>query len=49
MLEAAGDGVAMANACAATLAAADHVTASCDESGVGRYLAPIFSAMAPAR
>ena len=47
MLEAAG--VAMANACAATLAAADHVTASCDESGVGRYLAPIFSAMAPAR
>ena len=45
MLAAAGDGVAMANACAATLAAADHVTASCDESGVARYLAPIFSAM----
>lgn len=46
MLEAAGDGVAMANACAAALGAADHVTLSCDESGVARYLEPAFSEMA---
>ena len=38
MLLAAGDGVAMANACPECLAAADHVTASCAESGVARYL-----------
>ena len=49
MLAAAGDGVAMANACAATLAAADHVTDSCDESGVARDLAPLFSALARER
>lgn len=49
MLEAAGDGVAMANACDAARAAADHVTASCDESGVARYMGPIFAAMASER
>lgn len=45
MLEAAGDGVAMANACPEALAAADHTCPSCDDSGVARYLEPIFSAM----
>lgn len=38
MLRAAGDGVAMANATPECLAAADHVTASCKDSGVARYL-----------
>ena len=38
MLRAAGDGVAMANAFPECLAAADHVTASCQDSGVARYL-----------
>lgn len=36
MLEAAGIGVAMANACPEALAAADETTASCDEDGVAR-------------
>ena len=47
MLRAAGDGVAMANAFPECLAAADHVTASCQDSGVARYLmgegAPLFA------
>ena len=38
MLEAAGDGVAMGNASAEALAAADHVTLDCDHSGVAAYL-----------
>ena len=38
MLRAAGDGVAMANATPECLAAADHVTAGCKDSGVARYL-----------
>ena len=38
MLRVAGDGVAMANAFPECLAAADHVTASCQDSGVARYL-----------
>ncbi len=38
MLTAAGDGVAMANAVPEALAAADHVAASNDEGGFGRYL-----------
>lgn len=44
MLLVAGDGVAMANACPECLAAADHVTASCSESGVARYLENLFLA-----
>lgn len=46
MLEAAGDGVAMGNATPEVKAVADHLTSSCDESGVGRYLAPVFAAIA---
>lgn len=42
MLEAAGDGVAMANARPECLAVADHVCGSCAESGVARYLAPLL-------
>lgn len=38
MLEAAGDGVAMANAAPAIQTHADHVALSCDEAGVARYL-----------
>lgn len=38
MLRVAGDGVAMANATAECRAVADHVTASCEDSGVARYL-----------
>ncbi len=42
MIRAAGDGVAMANAIPEVLAAADHVTSSCDEAGVAAYLEPIL-------
>jgi Cof subfamily protein (haloacid dehalogenase superfamily) len=42
MLQAAGDGVAMANATAEAKAAADHICGSCAESGVARYLEPIL-------
>ena len=45
MIRAAGDGVAMANAIPEVLAAADHVTSSCDEAGVAAYLEPILSVM----
>ena len=45
MIRMAGDGVAMANAIPEVLAAADHVTSSCDEAGVAAYLEPILSAM----
>lgn len=45
MLAAAGDGVAMANACPAAFGAADHSCPSCDDSGVARYLEPIFSVL----
>lgn len=45
MIQAAGDGVAMANAEPEVLAAADHVTASCDEAGVAAYLEPILAAL----
>ena len=45
MLEAAGDGVAMANALPEAVAAADHTTASCDDSGVARYLMPLLRAL----
>ena len=38
LLMAAGDGVAMGNATAPVLVAADHVTSSCNEAGVARYL-----------
>lgn len=38
MLRAAGDGVAMGNAVHACKLAADHLCASCTESGVSRYL-----------
>lgn len=38
MLRAAGDGVAMGNAVYACKLAADHLCASCTESGVSRYL-----------
>ena len=38
MVEAAGVGVAMANACPEVLAAADHVTTSNDEDGVAAAL-----------
>ena len=43
MLEAAGDGVAMANAILEAVAAADHTTSSCDDSGVARYLMPLLA------
>ena len=42
MLEAAGDGVAMANANERCLAVAGHVAPSCAESGVARYLEPLL-------
>ena len=42
MLEAAGDGVAVANASDEVKAAADHVCGSCDEGGVGKYLASLL-------
>ncbi len=45
MIRAAGDGVAMANAEPEVLAAADHVTASCDEAGVAAYLEPVLAAL----
>lgn len=45
MIRAAGDGVAMANAIPEVLAAADHVTSSCDEAGVAAYLEPVLAAM----
>lgn len=38
MLQAAGDGVAMANALPEVLAAADHVAGDCNDAGVARYL-----------
>ncbi len=38
MLEAAGDGVAMANASEEALAAANHTTLDCDHSGVAAYV-----------
>lgn len=38
MIEAAGDGVAVSNATPDVLAAANHVTSSNDEGGVGTYL-----------
>lgn len=38
MIRACGLGVAMANACAEALEAADYVTASCDESGVAKAI-----------
>lgn len=38
MLEAAGDGVAMANAAPAIRSHADHIAPSCDEAGVAGYL-----------
>ena len=36
MIQEAGIGVAMANACEAVIEAADYVTASCDEDGVAK-------------
>lgn len=45
MLKAAGDGVAMANSLPVAVEAADHMTASCDDSGVARYLEPILTAL----
>lgn len=45
MLEAAGDGVAMANALPEAVAAANHATSSCDDSGVARYLMPLLHAL----
>jgi Cof subfamily protein (haloacid dehalogenase superfamily) len=42
MLQAVGDGVAMENADPVCKAAANHLTESCENSGVARYLAPIF-------
>lgn len=44
MIRAAGDGVAMANACQSVIDAADHTTVSCNESGVARYLEAILGA-----
>ena len=38
MIRAAGDGVAVGNACEALLAEADHVTATNAESGFATYL-----------
>lgn len=46
MLRAAGDGVAMANAVPACRAASDHMTSSCDDSGVARYLSNLFGIQA---
>ena len=46
MLRAAGDGVAMANAVPACRAASDHMTSSCDDSGVARYLSILFGIQA---
>ncbi len=45
MLREAGDGVAMANAIPEVLAAADHVTLSCDDAGVAAYLEPALAAL----
>lgn len=42
MIEAAGDGVAMANAAPEVRAIADHVAPSCAEAGVARYLEPLL-------
>lgn len=42
MLEAAGDGVAMGNALQSCKEVADHIAPSCTDSGVARYLAPLF-------
>lgn len=42
MLQAAGDGVAVANATEECRAAADHVTAACDKAGVARYLKSVL-------
>ena len=42
MLQAVGDGVAMDNAEPSCKAVADHITASCADSGVARYLMPIL-------
>ncbi|MGI6229874.1 MAG: Cof-type HAD-IIB family hydrolase [Tractidigestivibacter sp.] len=42
MIEAAGDGVAMGNATDEVKAVADHMTASCADSGVARYLEPLL-------
>ena len=42
MIRACGLGVAMANACPAVLAAADRVTASCDEDGVAAVINSLF-------
>lgn len=44
MLQAVGDGVAMANAEPECAAVANHVTGSCADSGVARYLAPLIDA-----
>ena len=38
MIRAAGAGVAMRNGCEAARAAADYVTGSCDENGIGAFL-----------
>jgi hydroxymethylpyrimidine pyrophosphatase-like HAD family hydrolase len=43
MLAAAGIGVAMENACAEAKAAADMVTASCDEDGVAKALGELLN------
>lgn len=43
MIEAAGDGVAVANAVPQVLSAADHVCGSNDEAGVGAYLAGLLA------
>lgn len=42
MIRAAGDGVAVSNATPDVLAAADHMTASNDEGGVGSYLVQVL-------
>ena len=44
MLQAAGLGVAMANAGPEAKAAADVITESCDESGVGKAIARLLDA-----
>lgn len=46
MLEVAGDGVAMANANDRCKAAANHMTTSCADAGVARYLRPILEGAA---
>ncbi|WP_455138351.1 HAD family hydrolase [Thermophilibacter sp.] len=43
MLEAAGDGVAMANATPEALVAADHVASRCEEAGVASYLRALLA------